>query len=53
MNEKQEAELQNLIELMRRNEAAHDEIGMRAVKQEMDRLLHTPDERSKDNPDKR
>jgi hypothetical protein len=48
MSEEQEKELQRYIQIMRQVEAAHDEIGMRNTKQEIDRLMRE----MRDNPDK-
>jgi hypothetical protein len=52
MNKEQETELQRYIVLMREAEARKDEVAITKLKQEMDRLLHAPDETPKDNPDK-
>jgi hypothetical protein len=48
MSEEQEKEIQRYIQIMRQVEAAHDEIGMRKTKQEIDRLMRE----MRDNPDK-
>lgn len=48
MSEEQEKELQRYIQIMRQVEAAHDEIGIRNTRQEIDRLQRE----MRDNPDK-
>jgi hypothetical protein len=48
MNEKQEAELQKYVDLMRQAEDRKDEIGITNLRREIERLRHE----MRDNPDK-
>jgi hypothetical protein len=52
MNQEQETELQRYKDLMRQAEDRKDEAGITNLRREIDRLLHTPDETPKDDPDK-